>query len=819
MKLRINLFGNFEIIYGDKSIDDIDTPRQQEFLTFLLLNRDRAITRRRLSYLIWLNSNEKQAKANLRNLLHTVRKNLPDADQFIKVDHNSIKWNNVKGVELDVEEFEKSIENARIAKEDKNFDEQEDELKNGIALYKGKLVPNCYSEWIEDYRNNYKQFYLEALKALISLLETKRKYKEAIHFGNKLVKTEPYDEKAWRLLIKLYSLNNDRVKAIRCYKDCIKTLRDELNIEPTAETKILYEQILKNYQSVSDGNSGQTQELMNKEKKEVLGLNREDDELKTKSEILDKEKSSKSSGALNADSLLPGLNVQFRDVHNNPFTRLRGLNNKKILFSALLLTSIIIFLVIWIVKVQPDYTSIVKDSRETIAILPFKDLSDEKNDGRFTQGMTDILNNNLAKVQNFRVISYNTVDYYSKNYEQARLISDLNLDYLIEGSVQIVQDKVRINIQVLNAKTNEYIWSNSYIRLLGDVLILQSQIAEDIVGRIESAFQMGNKLNLPNPGKIDPVAFELYLKGIEEQNKKDFLGFRQSANLFRQSISIDSSFTLAYSNLAFTYIMLELLNTEANYKKEITTAINKALELNPNSSMAYVVRGLNQHLLDYQWALADESFKMSIELNASSDIAHHEYAHFLMRWGKFEEAFHHERIALSLNPISPDLQSGLGQIFLFNRDYESAIKELKKALDINPTYSSVNFWLTRAYIHNQEYEKAIETNNNFSSQGGYNFKSEILAYMGQKGEALDLLRELKNDFVRSPYKTFLAQIIYVTYIALEEKQEALYWFEQAFEHETGWMSYIKVNPALDYIREEPRFKEIERKIFSDRQDS
>lgn len=815
MKLRIILFGNFEIISGENSIGEIDTPRQQEFLTFLLLNRDRAITRRQLSYLIWLDSSEKQAKANLRNLLHTVRKNLPDADQFIKVDHNSIKWMNAKGVELDVEEFETSIENARIAKKNNNLNEQEYELKNSIALYNGQLVPNCYSEWIEDYRSNYKQSYLEALKALISLLESKREYKEAIHFSNKFIKTEPYDEKAWRMLIKLYSLNNDRVKAIRCYEDCLETLRDELNIEPTDETKELYEQILKNNQFVTDGNAAQIPKLMSKGKADVSQANINDDKFKTSSEILGKEISSKRSGFFESFGLLPGKNAKYNDLLNNPFGWLQALSEKRLLFYALLLMSVTTFLVIWIVKAQPNQTPPVKESKDTIAILPLNVLSDGQTDMRFTQGFTATLNNNLARVQNFRVISYNTVDYYSKNFEQARLISDLSLDYLIEGSVQIVEDKVRVNIQVLNTKTNVYILSESYMRLLGDVLILQNHIAQDIVGRIDSAFQKADQLNLPEAEEIDPKAFLLYSEGLEEMHKKDILGFQQSLNLYKQSISIDSSFAPVYSSLAFTYILLELMITEVDYKNEITTAINKALEIDPNSSMAYVARGMYQHLYAYEWDLADESFRKSIELNESFDIAHHEYAHFLMRWGNFEKALHHERTALSLNPISPDFQSGIGEILLYKRDYESAIVELKKALSIDPTFTVANYWLTRAYIHNQEYVKALEANNNFSYPVRNNYKAEILAYMGKKREALDLLTELKNDYERYPYKAILAEVIYSTYIALEEKQEALDWFVKAYQHKQGWLSYIKVNPNLDFIREEPEFKEIESEIFPD----
>ena len=198
--LHIQLLGDMALSDNDKLITSITSPRLQSFLAYLLLHRDALHPRQELAYLFWPESNESQARTNLRKLLYELRRALPNVDQFLYDDNQTIGWCRDADFTLDVDEFEEAIAQAKTI----------EALKKAVALYHGDLLPNCYDDWILDDRQRVLQLHMEALERLVTELEDARDYRSAIQYAQRLLNHAPLQENYYRMMMRLQALNGNR---------------------------------------------------------------------------------------------------------------------------------------------------------------------------------------------------------------------------------------------------------------------------------------------------------------------------------------------------------------------------------------------------------------------------------------------------------------------------------------------------------------------------------------------------------------------------------------------------------------------------------
>ena len=242
--LSVSLLGDFCIRYDEKPITDIDTPRLQSLLAYLILHRDAPQSRARMAFLFWPDTTEAQARTNLRNLLHHLRHSLPDAESYLDTSVQTLQWRSDASLALDVADFETALAHAE------HFSQLNDSvavrvaLERVIALYDGDLLPSCYEDWIIPKREGLRQAYLNALERLVCLLEEQRDYQSAIQNVQRLLLQDPLHETAYRRLIRLHALNGDRAAALRVYHNCTTILQRELDVEPSPATREIYEQLL-----------------------------------------------------------------------------------------------------------------------------------------------------------------------------------------------------------------------------------------------------------------------------------------------------------------------------------------------------------------------------------------------------------------------------------------------------------------------------------------------------------------------------------------------------------------------------------------------
>ncbi|REL33779.1 hypothetical protein DYD21_10255 [Rhodohalobacter sp. SW132] len=233
--LQIRLFGAFHVICENKPVPGLHSMRLQTLLVYLVLNRGSPQSRQHLSFCFWPDSTEAQARTNLRQLLHRLRKAIPDNDRFLLLDKQTVQWNPESPFTLDVADFEHAIDQAKKLADQHDPAAMARSFEKAAELYRGDLFPECYEAWIEPFRTALKKKYTAALQKLIEYFENNRRYQKAINYAERLLNCDNLQEKTWEDLMRLHALNGDRSKALRLYKECEEVLQQELAVEPAPE--------------------------------------------------------------------------------------------------------------------------------------------------------------------------------------------------------------------------------------------------------------------------------------------------------------------------------------------------------------------------------------------------------------------------------------------------------------------------------------------------------------------------------------------------------------------------------------------------------
>lgn len=234
--LHVSLLGDFAIQYDDVALKEVLTPRLQSLLAYLLLNRGVSQSRSHLAFIFWPDTSEAQARTNLRNLLYQLRHALPNADDYLAFDLQTLQWRSDSKVSLDVDQFQKLVAQSKQGKKES--------LLQAVELYKGDLFPACYDDWILPFRESLRESYTEILDSIVERSEDDRDYKQAITFAERALQVDPLRESTYRTLIRLHALNGDRTAALRQYHVCATVLQRELGVTPSAATRAVYEQLM-----------------------------------------------------------------------------------------------------------------------------------------------------------------------------------------------------------------------------------------------------------------------------------------------------------------------------------------------------------------------------------------------------------------------------------------------------------------------------------------------------------------------------------------------------------------------------------------------
>jgi len=454
---------------------------------------------------------------------------------------------------------------------------------------------------------------------------------------------------------------------------------------------------------------------------------------------------------------------------------------------------------------------------KSIAVLPFENLSEDKANAYFAEGMQDEILARLSKIADLKVISRTSTQKYKSAPDNLREIAkQLGVANILEGSVQKAADQVRVNVQLINALNDAHLWSDIYDRKLTDIFAVESDIAKTIADTLQAKLTGAEKQLIAAQPTSDTTAYELYLKGRLLWSKRGGDNLRQAIAFYEQAIARDPNYAPAYSGLAEAYVILPLYTGTAPqeaYPKAKTAAL-KALQLNDKLAEAHTA--LAQVLCtDLDMAGSISEFQRAIALNPNYATAHQWYGNGpLLALGRFDEAIAEGKRAVELDPLSPIINADLDFTLTFARRYEEAIAQLRKTLEIDPT-----FYLTRYYLGVTlqlkgdlptaiaEYTKAQQLSDDLRARV---LLATARAQSGDKEAAKQMLAELEelsqHRYVRAYWRVLL-------YLSLENREQAIRWLEQAVaDHEGGYVGWIEVDPQLDRLRGDPRFEALVQKV-------
>jgi TolB-like protein/lipoprotein NlpI len=479
------------------------------------------------------------------------------------------------------------------------------------------------------------------------------------------------------------------------------------------------------------------------------------------------------------------------------------------------LAALVLILVLMFGRLRNTQTTAAKLSRiQSLAVLPLEDLSHDPEREYFTDGMTDELINRLAQVQALRVVSRTSVMQFKGSHKPLSSIAKaLDVDAVLEGAVLRSGGRARITAELIDARSDKQLWAHSYEGDIGDVLKLQSNMAEAITQEIQVAVTAQEQQRIISARRVDPDALDAYLHGQFYWNRFSEEGMHKAVEYFQKAIDKEPEWAAAYAGQAHAYHELAFYQPPKQVMPKARLAAEKAIQLDPSDADAYAALAWVKWVFDWDWQGAETDFKRAIELQPNNARAHAQFALFLDAAGRGQTALEEEHIALRLDPLSAIQNCNLGDILADNHHSEQAIEQFLKTIRIDPQFSSAHADLGLAYAMQRQFQDAIremQTGIEYDRDPQYlGWFAWIFAVSGQKEQARETLREL-NEL--SDRRYIPASISANALAALGEREKALAALEKGIQQRESNLAFIRQDPAFSSLSSDPRFERVLRAI-------
>lgn len=445
----------------------------------------------------------------------------------------------------------------------------------------------------------------------------------------------------------------------------------------------------------------------------------------------------------------------------------------------------------------------------SLAVLPFANVNGDPNVDYLSDGITDSLINNLARLTNLRVTSRNSAfRYRGLNIDAQSVGRELHVNALLVGRVAVSDDLLSISVELIDAREDTHIWGAQYIRKPEDLFALQETIARAITATLQLELTGQETRQLSGSHTQDAEAYVFFLKGRYHFNKLTFDGVTKGIEYFNQAIERDPSYALAYAGLGDCHNYLAA-------RDQAKKAVLKALELDENLGEAHASLGFFRFLYDWDFAGAEREFERALTLSPNYAEAHHWYAIYLANVGRHQEADREARRAVELDPLSLLMNMTPALNFYLARQYDRAREQLQRVIDMEPNFVAARAVLGNVLVQKALYEEAMAEYQKVleMTKGVATVEPSVKAIIahgyarwGKRNDAVSLLEEVTAAGTASPYS--IAGI----HAALGETNSAFEWLEKAYlQHDLQLVSLI-ADPSLDGVRSDPRFGELVRRV-------
>jgi eukaryotic-like serine/threonine-protein kinase len=454
-----------------------------------------------------------------------------------------------------------------------------------------------------------------------------------------------------------------------------------------------------------------------------------------------------------------------------------------------------------------------------VAVLPFRNISQDPTQEYFADGMTEAVISDLARITALRVISRTSAMHYKGTaLSLPEIARELRVDAILEGSAHLVGGRVRLNVQLIAARTDETLWADRYDRQLEDVLGLQSELAEKVAHEIAVQLTPAEATQLARRHVVNPEAHLEYLKGRHSSWGGSPQGVDLGLRHAKRALELDPDFAAAWSALADCHILRATrgMAPPAEAAREAEAAARRALALDPSLADAHVSIGVVQmHTGDMHGSI--RSLRHAVELNPALALAHNMLARALSTLERHEEALVAAQKSVSLDPLAVMLHTILGDVYYFARQYEKAVLSYRMSIELDPRFASAHTDLARAFEALGRFDEgrvAYETGRRLS--GGIAGPSFGLAHLeaaaGNVAEARRILGELT---MARAQRVVSAWGIGAVHASLGDIEEAYRWLEIAVQEKASGLSLLRVHPRLDPIRSDARYWPLVRRVGLD----
>jgi eukaryotic-like serine/threonine-protein kinase len=453
----------------------------------------------------------------------------------------------------------------------------------------------------------------------------------------------------------------------------------------------------------------------------------------------------------------------------------------------------------------------------SLAVLPLENLSHDPEQEYFADGMTEALITDIAKIRTLRVTSRTSVMRYKGTKKPlSQIARELNVDVVVEGSVQRSGDQVRIAAQLIDARNDRNLWTDSYQSDLSDVLTLQGNVARAIAGEVRAQLTSEERAGLSSTRMVKPDAYEAYLRGLYSLNKRTPSDLQNAISSFQKAIDLDPTYALAYSGLAQGYTLMSIYGevVPRTAMPKAKAAAHRALEIDNGLAEAHAVLADVEWSYDWDAAAADAAFQRALQINPSYATAHQWYALYLSNLSKSEQAIAQINRAQELDPRSLIIEVNAGWCYYLAHQYDKAIELLKKVAESEPSFWAAHAALGQTYLAKGNLPDAIRELELADTLSPHTMRNMALlsaayALAGRRVEARKLLADLislsKSRYISPVYMA-------ISCIALGQKDEAFDWLEKAYDDRSDWMVLLQTEPMFDPIRADPRFQNLLHKV-------